>query len=154
MKEQERTIFRRRNIGFVFQSFQLVPELTVEQNIIFPILLDYQKPNNALVNEILQVLGLTDRRNHLPSQLSGGQQQRVAIGRALITKPMLILADEPTGNLDSKNSHDVMDLLVKASRHYQQTILMITHNVNLTSSVDRVLRVTDGVLTDLGGIRE
>lgn len=154
MKEQNRTVFRRRNIGFVFQSFQLVPELTVEQNIIFPILLDYQKPDPILVSEVLQVLGLTDRRNHLPSQLSGGQQQRVAIGRALITKPMLILADEPTGNLDSKNSQDVMDILVKASRHYQQTILMITHNVNLTASVDRVLRVTDGVLTDLGGIRE
>lgn len=154
MKEQNRTIFRRRNIGFVFQSYQLVPELTVEQNIVFPILLDYQKPDSTLLNELLQVLGLTDRRNHLPSQLSGGQQQRVAIGRALITKPMLILADEPTGNLDSKNSQEVMDLLVTASRHYQQTILMITHNVNLTSSVDRVLRVTDGVLTDLGGIRE
>jgi len=154
MKEQNRTVFRRRNIGFVFQSFQLVPELTVEQNIIFPILLDYQKPDPATVSEILEVLGLTDRRNHLPSQLSGGQQQRVAIGRALITKPMLILADEPTGNLDSKNSHDVMDILVKASRHYQQTILMITHNMNLTALADRVLRVTDGVLTDLGGIRE
>jgi ABC-type antimicrobial peptide transport system, ATPase component len=154
MKEQNRTVFRRRNIGFVFQSFQLIPELTVEQNIIFPILLDYQKPDPALVNEVLEVLGLVDRRNHLPSQLSGGQQQRVAIGRALITKPMLILADEPTGNLDSKNSQDVMDLLVKASRHYQQTILMITHNMNLTSSVDRVFRVTDGVLVDLGGIRE
>lgn len=154
MKEENRTVFRRRNIGFVFQSFQLVPELTVEQNIIFPILLDYQRPDPALVNEVLQVLGLSERKNHLPSQLSGGQQQRVAIGRALITKPMLILADEPTGNLDSKNSQDVMDILVKASRHYQQTILMITHNVNLTSSVDRVLRVTDGVLTDLGGVRE
>ncbi|QAT39160.1 ABC transporter ATP-binding protein [Clostridium sp. JN-9] len=154
MKEENRTVFRRRNIGFVFQSFQLVPELTVEQNIVFPILLDYQKPNPASVNEVLQVLGLSKLRNHLPSQLSGGQQQRVAIGRALITKPMLILADEPTGNLDSKNSQDVMDILVKASRHYQQTILMITHNVNLTSSVDRVLRVTDGVLTDLGGVRE
>lgn len=154
MKEQKRTVFRRRNIGFVFQSFQLVPELTVEQNIIFPILLDYQKPDPASVDEVLKVLGLTERRNHLPSQLSGGQQQRVAIGRALITKPMLILADEPTGNLDSKNSRDVIELLVKASRHYQQTILMITHNMNLTSSVDRVLRVTDGVLTDLGGIRE
>ena len=94
---------------------------------------------------------MTDRRNHLPSQLSGGQQQRVAIGRALITKPKLILADEPTGNLDSKNSQDVIDLLTKASRHYQQTILMITHNNSLTSMVDRVLRVTDGVLTDLGG---
>ncbi len=154
MNEQNRTVFRRRNIGFVFQSFQLVPELTVEQNIIFPILLDYRKPDQASVDEVLQVLGLADRRHHLPSQLSGGQQQRAAIGRALITKPMLILADEPTGNLDSKNSQDVIDLLVKASRHYQQTILMITHNVNLTASTDRVLRVTDGVLTDLGGIRE
>lgn len=154
MKEQDRTVFRRRNIGFVFQSYQLVPELTVEQNIVFPLLLDYQKPDPASVNEILQVLGLTERRGHLPSQLSGGQQQRAAIGRALVTRPMLILADEPTGNLDSKNSRDVIDLLVKASRHYQQTILMITHNINLTSSTDRVLRVTDGVLTDLGGVRE
>ncbi|AIQ19473.1 peptide ABC transporter ATP-binding protein [Paenibacillus sp. FSL H7-0357] len=151
MKEEQRTIFRRRNIGFVFQSFQLVAELTVEQNIMFPILLDYRKPEQSAVNEILEVLGLKERRHHLPSQLSGGQQQRVAIGRALITRPKLILADEPTGNLDSKNSHDVIDLLVKASRHYQQTILMITHNNNLTNSVDRVLRVSDGVLTDLGG---
>ncbi|MNI67423.1 Lipoprotein-releasing system ATP-binding protein LolD [compost metagenome] len=103
------------------------------------------------MNEILEVLGLKERRHHLPSQLSGGQQQRVAIGRALITRPKLILADEPTGNLDSKNSQDVIDLLVKASRHYQQSILMITHNNNLTTSVDRVLRVSDGVLTDLGG---
>lgn len=154
MKEENRTVFRRRNIGFVFQSFQLVPELTVEQNIMFPILLDYKKPDPGAVTEVLQILGLAHRRNHLPSQLSGGQQQRVAIGRALITKPMLILADEPTGNLDRKNSQDVLDLLVTASRHYQQTILMITHNVNLTSSVDRVLRVMDGVLTDLGGVRE
>ena len=151
LKEEERTIFRRRNIGFIFQSFQLVSELTVEQNIVFPLLLDYRKPKASEVEEILELLGLTDRRNHLPSQLSGGQQQRVAIGRALITKPKLILADEPTGNLDSKNSQDVIDLLTKASRHYQQTILMITHNNSLTSMVDRVLRVTDGVLTDLGG---
>ncbi len=151
MKEEQRTIFRRRNIGFVFQSFQLVSELTVEQNISFPLLLDYKKPEQGKVNEILEVLGLKERRNHLPSQLSGGQQQRVAIGRALITRPKLILADEPTGNLDSKNSQDVMDLLVKASRIYQQTILMITHNSQLTASVDRVLRVSDGVLTDLGG---
>lgn len=151
MKEEERTIFRRRNIGFIFQSFQLVSELTVEQNIEFPLLLDYRKPKADDIEEILELLGLTDRRNHLPSQLSGGQQQRVAIGRALITKPKLILADEPTGNLDSKNSQDVIDLLTKASRHYQQTILMITHNNSLTSMVDRVLRVTDGVLSDLGG---
>lgn len=151
MKEEPRTVFRRRNIGFVFQSFQLVPELTVEQNIIFPILLDYRKPEPGEVEEILEVLGLKERRRHLPGQLSGGQQQRVAIGRALITRPKLILADEPTGNLDSKNSQDVMELLLKASRRYRQTILMITHNSSLTSSVDRVLRVTDGVLTDLGG---
>ena len=151
MREEQRTIFRRRNIGFIFQSFQLVSELDVEQNIMFPLLLDYRKPAPAAVNDILGLLGLTERRHHLPGQLSGGQQQRVAIGRALITKPKLILADEPTGNLDSKNSQDVIDLLTQASRRYQQTILMITHNDNLTASVDRVFRVSDGVLTDLGG---
>lgn len=151
MKEEKRTIFRRRNIGFIFQSFQLVSELNVEQNIMFPLLLDYRKPDPAEIREILGLLGLTERSRHLPSQLSGGQQQRVAIGRALITRPKLILADEPTGNLDSKNSQDVIDLLTRASRHYQQTILMITHNKNLTASVDRVFRVTDGVFADLGG---
>ena len=123
MKEEERTIFRRRNIGFIFQSFQLVSELTVEQNIVFPLLLDYRKPKVSDVEEILELLGLTDRRNHLPSQLSGGQQQRAAIGRALITKPKLILADEPTGNLDSKNSQYVIDLLTKASRHSNRQFL-------------------------------
>ena len=125
----------------------------MEQNIIFPLLLDYQKPDPDAVEEVLKVLGLADRRRHLPGQLSGGQQQRVAIGRALITKPMLILADEPTGNLDSKSSQDVMELLTAASRKYRQTILMITHNMNLTASVDRVLHVSDGILTDLGGKR-
>ena len=153
MKENRRTVFRRQNIGFIFQSFQLIPELNVEQNIIFPILLDYQKPDKRRVDEILEVLGLSERRHHLPGQLSGGQQQRVAIGRALIMRPMLVLADEPTGNLDSKNSQDVMDLLMKASRYYQQTILMITHNENLTANVDRVLKVRDGELSDLGGVR-
>ena len=151
MKEEERTIFRRRNIGFIFQSFHLIPELNVEQNIVFPLLLDYKKPDVCRVNEILEVLGLQERRKHLPGQLSGGQHQRVAIGRALITKPKLILADEPTGKLDRKNSQDVMELLRKASRHYQQTILMITHNPNLITSLDRVMRVSDGILTDLGG---
>lgn len=154
MKENERTIFRRRNISFIFQSFHLIPELNVEQNIIFPLLLDYKKPDKDTLNEILEVLGLTERRNHLPSQLSGGQQQRVAIGRALITKPKLILADEPTGNLDSKNSYDVINLLKQASRRYQQTILMITHNQNLVAHADRIMRVSDGVLTDLGGIAD
>ena len=154
MKDEKRTIFRRRNIGFIFQSFQLVPELNVEQNIIFPLLLDYRKPDFGKVDEILSLLGLKERRNHLPSQLSGGQQQRVAIGRALIMQPKLILADEPTGNLDSKNSQEVLELLTSASRRFQQTILMITHNNNLTASVDRVFRVSDGVLTDLGGTRD
>ncbi len=153
MKENQRTVFRRQNIGFVFQSFHLVAELNVEQNIIFPLLLDHQNPDPRQVEEILEVLGLADRRHRLPGQLSGGQQQRVAIGRALIMRPMLVLADEPTGNLDSGNSQDVMDLLMKASRYYQQTILMITHNEHLTTGVDRVLRVRDGRLTDLGGVR-
>ena len=150
MADEARTIFRRRSIGFIFQSYQLVPELNVEQNIIFPLLLDARRPKQADVDEILDVLGLSARRHHLPRQLSGGQQQRVAIGRALITRPKLILADEPTGNLDSKNSREVVALLTQASRRYQQTILMITHNAALTASVDRVLRVRDGVVTDLG----
>ena len=152
--ENERTIFRRQNIGFIFQSFHLIPELNVEQNIIFPLLLDYKKPDQGRVDEILQVLGLENRRKHLPGQLSGGQQQRVAIGRALITRPALVLADEPTGNLDSQSSQDVMDLLCRASRHYQQTVLMITHNRNLTASADRVFRVADGELSELGGASE
>ena len=151
MNDRELTIFRRRNIGFIFQSFQLVSELNVEQNIIFPLLLDYRKPDPKKVTEILNLLGLTERRHHLPGQLSGGQQQRVAIGRALITQPKLILADEPTGNLDSKNNQDVIDMLTSASRRFKQTILMITHNNNLTASVDRVFRVSDGILKDLGG---
>ncbi len=151
MEETERTIFRRQKIGFIFQSFHLISELNVEQNIIFPLLLDYKRPDRRHVEEILEVLGLENRRKHLPGQLSGGQQQRVAIGRALITRPALVLADEPTGNLDSQSSQDVMDLLCKASRHYQQTVLMITHNMNLTAQADRVFQVADGVLGELGG---
>ncbi len=154
MSDEKLTIFRRRNIGFVFQAFNLIPELNVEQNITFPVLLDYKKPDQAYVEEILTVLSLKDRRNHLPRQLSGGQQQRVAIGRALITRPMLILADEPTGNLDSQNSSEVISLLKSASKRYQQTIIMITHNRSLASTADRVLQVSDGVLTDLGGYTE
>ena len=154
MKESKRTIFRRRNIGFIFQAFNLIPELTVEQNIIFPILLDYQKPNQKYLEELLEVLNLKERRNHLPSQLSGGQQQRVAIGRALITRPSLILADEPTGNLDSQNSSEVIALLKNASKRYAQTIIMITHNRSIAQSADRVLQVSDGVLTDMGRCSE
>ncbi len=154
MNDEKLTIFRRRNIGFIFQAYNLVPELNVEQNIIFPLLLDGKKADPSYLAELLHVLGLTERRAHLPRQLSGGQQQRVAIGRALITRPMLILADEPTGNLDSQNSGEVISLLKTASKRYQQTILMITHNRSIASTADRVLQVSDGVLTDLGGYAE
>ena len=133
MKEEKQTIFRRRNIGFIFQSYNLIPELTVE---------------------VLTILGLKDRKSHLPNQLSGGQQQRVAIGRALITKPSIILADEPTGNLDSKNSSDVISLLKVTAEKYNQTIIMITHNTNIASTADRILQVSDGMLKDLGVNRE
>lgn len=150
MKEKELTVFRRRNIGFIFQAFNLIPELTVEQNIIFPMLLDYQKPDMQYLEELLAVLNLKERRHHLPSQLSGGQQQRVAIGRALMSRPSLILADEPTGNLDTHNSSEVIALLKKTSKKYEQTIIMITHNRGIALTVDRVLEVQDGVLTDLG----
>ena len=154
MKESSLTVFRRRNIGFIFQAFNLIPELTVEQNIIFPMLLDYQKPDERYLEELLTVLNLKERRNHLPSQLSGGQQQRVAIGRALITRPSLILADEPTGNLDSQNSSEVIALLKEASKKYEQIIIMITHSRSIAQAADRVLQVSDGVLTDFGRCRE
>ena len=154
MNDNRLTVFRRRNIGFIFQAFNLIPELTVEQNIIFPVLLDYQKPDRKYLEELLTVLNLKERRNHLPSQLSGGQQQRVAIARALITRPSLILADEPTGNLDTQNSSEVIALLKEASRKYEQTIIMITHNRSIAQSADRILQVSDGVLTDLGRCRE
>ncbi len=154
MKDSKLTIFRRRNIGFVFQSFNLIPELTVEQNIIFPVLLDYKKPDTNYLEELLTVLNLKERRNHLPNQLSGGQQQRVAIGRALMTRPTLILADEPTGNLDTQNSSEVIALLKEASKKYEQTIIMITHNRSIAQTADRILQISDGVLTDFGRCRE
>ena len=150
MNDRKLTVFRRRNIGFIFQAFNLIPELTVEQNMIFPMLLDYQKPDRKYLEELLTALNLKDRRNYLPSQLSGGQQQRVAIGRALITRPALILADEPTGNLDTQNSSEVIALLKEASKKYEQTIIMITHNRSIAQTADRVLQVSDGVLTDFG----
>ncbi|KFX54720.1 ABC transporter ATP-binding protein [Clostridium botulinum] len=154
MKDSNLTIFRRRNIGFIFQNFNLIPELNVEQNIIFPVLLDYQKPDKKYLEELLTVLNLKERRHHLPSQLSGGQQQRVAIGRALITRPSLILADEPTGNLDTQNSSEVITLLKEAARKYQQTIVMITHSRSIAQTADRIIQVSDGILTDLGRCRE
>lgn len=154
MSERALTVFRRRNIGFIFQAFNLIPELSVEQNMIFPLLLDRQKPNKKYLEELLDVLGLKERRGHLPSQLSGGQQQRVAIGRALITRPSLVLADEPTGNLDSQNSSEVLALLKNTAQKYEQTVIMITHNPAIAHTADRVFQVSDGVLADLGSRRE
>lgn len=151
MKEKELSVFRRRNIGFIFQAYNLVPELNVEENIILPLLLDYQKPDKQYMDELLHILGLTDRKHHLPNQLSGGQQQRVAIGRALAARPALILADEPTGNLDSKNSKDVVNLMKLSVERYKQTLIMITHNENYASFADRVFRVEDGIVTELEG---
>ena len=154
MKEKELSVFRRRNIGFIFQAYNLVPELNVEENIILPLLLDYRKPDKQYIDELLNILGLTDRRYHLPNQLSGGQQQRVAIGRALASRPAIILADEPTGNLDSKNSRDVVSLMKLSVERYKQTLLMITHNQSYASFADRVLGVEDGIVTDLGGVEK
>lgn len=153
MEDSKLTIFRRRNIGFIFQNFNLIPELTVEQNIIFPILLDYKKPDKKYLEELLDILKLKERRNHLPSQLSGGQQQRVAIGRALITRPSIILADEPTGNLDTHNTSEVITLLKEAAKKYEQTIVMITHSQSIAQTADRILQVSDGMLTDFGRYR-
>lgn len=150
MKEKNLTVFRRRNIGFIFQAFNLIPELTVEQNILYPVLLDRKNPDKEYLAELLEILGLSQRRNHLPNELSGGQQQRVAIGRALFSRPALILADEPTGNLDSENSREVIALMKETSSKFEQTVLMITHNTNIAGSAERVIKVSDGILTDLG----
>jgi putative ABC transport system ATP-binding protein len=151
MSEEELSVFRRRNIGFIFQAYNLVPELNVEENIALPLLLDYKKPDKEYIDELLGILDLKERRHHLPNQLSGGQQQRVAIGRALASKPAIILADEPTGNLDSKNSRDVINLLKLSTERYSQTLIMITHNQSYASFADRVLSVEDGTVTELGG---
>ena len=146
MNESERAIFRRRNIGMVFQFYNLVPTLTAAENIMLPYLLDKREPEKAKLNEILEMCGLTERANHLPSALSGGQQQRVSLGRALINDPAFILADEPTGNLDSSASRDVMALLQMANRRYKQTLLLITHDEKIALMADRILTIGDGRL--------
>lgn len=143
MKERNLTVFRRRNIGFIFQSFNLIPELTVEQNIIFPVLLDYQKPNKKYLEELLTVLGLKERRRHLPSQLSGGQQQRVSIARALVRNPPVILADEPTGALDSHTGREVLGLLQQLHKQ-GHTVVLITHDNSIAVQADRIIRLEDG----------
>jgi putative ABC transport system ATP-binding protein len=143
-KEEKLAIFRRRKIGFIFQFFNLIPVLNVEENIALPALLDNNKVDEKYLNEIIEILGLTNRRYHLPSELSGGQQQRVAIGRALLNKPSIILADEPTGNLDSKNSKEVIELLKLTARKYNQTLILITHDVHIAEMADRVITIQDG----------
>lgn len=147
MKDDELTIFRRRKIGFIFQSYNLVPVLNVYENIVLPIELDGNKVDKGHIDSIIETLGLTDKVNSLPGQLSGGQQQRVAIARALASKPAIILADEPTGNLDSRTSLDVLGLLKITSRKFSQTIVMITHNEEIAQMADRIIRIEDGKIT-------
>ena len=144
LKDEELTIFRRRKIGFVFQAYNLVPVLSVYENIVLPIQLDGGKVDEAFVNQVIHTLGLEAKLQNLPNQLSGGQQQRVAIARALATKPAIILADEPTGNLDSKTSQDVLSLMKVTSQKFAQTMVMITHNEEIAQLSDRIVRIEDG----------
>lgn len=148
LKDEEMSVFRRRKIGFVFQSYHLIPVLTVEENIQMPILLDHKKPDREYIDHVIEMLGLKDRRKHLPNQLSGGQQQRAAIARALANRPSLILADEPTGALDSTNGNEVMALLQDSVKKLNQTLVLITHNIDLAREADRIVRITDGNLTE------
>ena len=144
MKDDELTIFRRRNIGFVFQSYNLVPVLNVSENILLPIQLDGNKPDMAYIDRVVETLGLSEKRISMPNQLSGGQQQRVAIARAIASKPAIILADEPTGNLDSKSGMDVMGLLIVSGEKFGQMIVLITHNPEIAQMADRIVRIEDG----------
>ena len=144
MKDEELTIFRRRNIGFVFQNYNLVPILNVYENIVLPIELDGMKIDEEYIDSIINILGLSQKLTNMPNNLSGGQQQRVAIARAIATKPAIILADEPTGNLDSKTSMDVIGLLKMTSQKFNQTIVMITHNEEIAQLADRIIRIEDG----------
>ena len=144
LKDEQLTIFRRRKIGFIFQNYNLVPVLNVYENIVLPVELDGNKVDKTFMNEVVQMLGLEDKLNNMPNNLSGGQQQRVAIARALVSKPSIVLADEPTGNLDSKTSADVLGLLKTTSQKFHQTIVMITHNNEIAQLADRIIRIEDG----------
>ena len=149
-REKELAAFRRRRIGFVFQFYNLIPVLTAEENIRVPLMLDGQPVDEAFLNELLGTLGLSERRNHLPSQLSGGQQQRVAIGRAIVHKPSIVLADEPTGNLDTQNGREILALLKSSVRQYGQTLILITHDPSVAAQADRVVTMQDGRITGGG----
>ena len=144
MNDNQLAIFRRRQVGLIYQFYNLIPILNVEENITLPLELDGRKVNDEELNELLDSLGLRERRNHLPNELSGGQQQRTSIGRAMITKPAIILADEPTGNLDSSASDEIVDLLKMSNKKYKQTIIMITHNLEIASVADRIIKIEDG----------
>lgn len=146
LKDIELAEYRRKEVGFVFQQYNLIPVLNVEENIELPLMLGNDDIDEIYISELIDVLGLKDRKNHLPSQLSGGQQQRVAIGRALSTKPSIILADEPTGNLDSKTTDEVMDLLKKSIRKFKQTLIVITHDINIAKKADRIINIVDGTI--------
>lgn len=148
LNDEQMAIFRRRKVGFVFQAYHLIPVLTVEENITMPILLDHRKPDKEYVERIMEMLGLQDRRKHLPNQLSGGQQQRTAIARALANQPSLILADEPTGALDSKNGNEVIALLQNSVKQLNQTLVLITHNIDLAREADRIVKIVDGEIRE------
>lgn len=150
LNDEQLTIFRRRNIGFIFQNYNLLPMLNVYENIVLPIELDGQEVDQVFLNEIINMLGLKEKLKSMPNMLSGGQQQRVAIARALITKPAIILADEPTGNLDSKTSQDVLELIQSTSRKFEQSVVMITHNEHIADLAERIVRIEDGKFLKIG----
>ena len=149
LNETQLSVFRRRKVGLIYQFYNLIPTLDIRQNILLPLLLDNQKPDENELNELARILGLSDLLSRLPNQLSGGQQQRAAIGRALIYHPAILLADEPTGNLDRKNSEEILNLLKISNRHYRQTVLLITHDERLALEADRIITIEDGkILSD------
>lgn len=151
LDEKDLAIFRRRQVGLIFQFYNLIPVLTAEENVTLPLILDNKKPDKEFMNDLIKTLGLQDRRTHLPSQLSGGQQQRVSIGRAIMYKPSIVLADEPTGNLDSKNSKEIMELLKLSVRKYNETLIVITHDINIAATADRIIHIEDGEITIMRG---
>ncbi|MBE6153876.1 MAG: ABC transporter ATP-binding protein [Firmicutes bacterium] len=150
LDDDKLAIFRRRQVGLVYQFYNLIPILNVEENITLPLDLDNRKPNKEYLNSLINLLGLESRKNHLPNELSGGQQQRTSIGRALVTNPTIILADEPTGNLDSKSSDEIVELLRKSNKEYKQTIIMITHNMEIAKCADRIIQIEDGKIVKEG----